>query len=314
MVKSKFILMLLLFALVAGCGGNGTVEQEEAVEPVDLSIAAAEGVAVLPLLVAREMELFLDQGIRVELIKAGGVENPEIYLCSGAADGALSDLFSLIRLQEQGFFVMATSLSGADYLLAAAPEKSGSFAALHNVPVALSDDLNELYLLEKLLREHELDLTAVQLAIASRPEDALAAYLEERAAAAFLPRHLAAQALAAGAVVMGGGEEEKPAAGVILFTGEALQQKEDQIAAFYRAYSAAVRRLNEGLVDFNLLPLAEWGLQALLEGEHAIACPEAEAVSRDAFLDALNWYMAHEQLETRPVVYEGAVWQNRILE
>ena len=75
-----------------------------------------------------------------------------------------------------------------------------------------------------------------------------------------------------------------------------------------------MRQLNEGLVDLNLLPLAEWGLQALLEAELLITYPEPEAVSRDTFQGALNWYMEHEQLEIKPVVFEGAAWKNSVLE
>ena len=127
--------------------------------------------------------------------------------------------------------MMATSLSGADYLLTAAPEKSDSFAALLNVAVALSDDPHELYLLESLLRENELDLTGVQLEIVSNPAAALKAFLEQRAAAVFLPRHLAAQALAAGAVEMSGsGEQSLPA--VQFSSPVALQEKRRRLLPF----------------------------------------------------------------------------------
>ncbi|MEW5784992.1 MAG: ABC transporter substrate-binding protein [Bacillota bacterium] len=309
--KRKIVLLVgwlaaaLISLAVAGC--SVPVEQGQA--PADLRIAVTGGVETIPLIAAGELGLFPAEGITVELIKTAGWRETDLYLQSGAVHGALTGLSSLFRLQEQGFLVMAASESGAAYSLLAAPEQGDSLNALPNMKVALSDNPEELFFLEELLLEYDLALTDLQLEIAADSTLALGAFLGNAAAAVLLPRHLEPEALAEGAVVISGSRATDLCGGVITFSGEALQQKEEQVASFYRAYSEAIRLLNQGSVDLGDLALTDWGYpEAFIFGGWP-AMEEPRAVSREKFHIALRWYRKQGQPESSSPVYEGVIWR-----
>lgn len=310
-IVRNMMICLVLAAVITAFATGCLAPETEDVGEVDLRVAVPVGVEAVPLIVALEGGYF--EGASVELLQASGPAEMEILLQSGAVDGAAGSLFSLVRLQEQGFLVLATSVSAADYVLVTAAGEADSIADPAGTTIAVSEEAFEQYLLETLLVRQELDPSELEYYPTLNSVQALEGFRQKKAAAVFLPRHLGEEALRDGAVIVVSTLEQDLPGGVILFSGEALQDKEDSIQLFYQGYLQALELLNRGEA-FDLSFLVEkWGYpEWWLEGiPGSLALPRL--LARDEVNGALAWYKVNEELEAL-LVYEGLIWREQLWE
>jgi NitT/TauT family transport system substrate-binding protein len=297
---SCFILACVIAVLSTGCEAPETENLAEA----DLRVAVPVGLEALPLIAALEGGYF--EEVRVDLVPIGGRIEQERLLQSGAVDGAVGCFFSVVGLQGQSFITMAVSTSAADYWVVANPGGIDSISGLAGATVAVCEDACDRYLLDALLQRYDLDPAGPERCYTVDAVKALEALELKKADAAFLPRHLGEEALRNGALILGSTLEQDLMAGVILFSGEALLDKEQQVRAFYRGYQKAVAGLNRGEREI-LLPLVEkWGFPG--EWVEAVVISMPRMIDRDEVNDLLAWLKTAESFEAAPL-FESLVWR-----
>lgn len=300
--------MIVLLASALGAAGCAAPPRKVEEGP-DLRVAVTMGPEAVPLLAAYEGGYF--ENVLVEPVPVADRGEALVLLQSGAIDGGIGCLFTLAELQGLGFLGFATSVSGADYILVTGPAVGEG--DLSGLAIALREDLYALYLLEALLEKLEADPVEREYHFTRDSAQALEALRLGKAGAAFLPRPVAENMLPERAAISGSTLEHELPGGIIFFSGEALQEKEAQIRAFYRGCRAAVQALNEG--DLAVMdPLVEkWGFPEAWREGLPFLLPGPRAFTRDEAAAALAWLATRESAPAIPAS-ESLIWRSDLWE
>ncbi|HOL17954.1 MAG TPA: hypothetical protein PLY40_06670 [Bacillota bacterium] len=300
---------IVLLASVLGAAGCAAPQGEAGEREPDLRVAVTMGPEALPLLAAFEGGYFED--VLVEPVPVAGRGEALVLFQSGAVDGGTGGLFTVAGLQGMGFLVFATSTSGADYILVTGPAEGEE--GRPGPAVALREDQDELYLLEALLEKLEAEPAEREYHFTRDSAQALEALRLGHAGAAFLPRPAAEYTLPERAAISGSTLEHDLPGGIIFFSGEALQEKEPQIRAFYQGCRAAVQALNDGEPAV-LAPLVEkWGFPEAWREGLPFSLPGPRALTLDEAAAALAWLAAREPDAAIPAS-ESLIWRSDLWE
>ena len=219
-------------------------------KPVGLRIGLMPACNSIPMVVAEARKLFEAQGISVTLIPFNGQLERETALQTGALDGTVSDMINAIQSWAHGFGARVTSVTEGSFMLLSAPR--GSVTSLADwrtgrssrIRTGLLENSIVYYLTERMLVSAGADLSMLELVPIVQLPARMEMLIAGKVDAACLPEPLATLAEARGARVLAESDALGMSAGVLLFTKKALAEKPGQIAAFYRAYDAAVDEVN----------------------------------------------------------------------
>ena len=210
----------------------------------------------IPLVVAEARGLFGAQGVSVTLIQFNGQLERETALQTGALDGTISDMINAVQSWAHGFGARVTSVSEGSFALLSSPQgtvrtladwRSGRSSRIRT---GLLENSIVYYLTERMLSSAGADLTALELVPIVQLPARMEMLLAGKVDAACLPEPLATLAAARGAHVLADSDNLGVSPGVLLFTKKALAEKQVQVAAFYRAYDAAVEEVNARPEDY----------------------------------------------------------------
>ena len=216
----------------------------------------------LPLLVADAEGLFAAAGVAVSLLHFNTAVEREAALQACAIDGAVSDLLAVALAAQGGFDIRATSLTDGRYGLVAAPGSSAtSLADLAGKSVGISSNTIIHYAAETMLARSGLAAADIRVLAVPKIQLRMELLLAGKLDAACLPEPLLSVARAKGARLLAASDDAGLGAGVIVFSGAALEGRLADIAAFYRAYKRAADRIDTApdsyrafLVDRALFP------------------------------------------------------------
>jgi NitT/TauT family transport system substrate-binding protein len=199
----------------------------------------------LPLLVADAEGLFAAEGVKVALVPFKSAVERDAALQSGAVDGAVSDLLAAALAAQAGFGFKATSLTDGRYGIVTAPGSGlASARDLPGVPVGLSTSTVIQYAVDSLLAGAGVPPASIQGLAVPNIQVRLELLLSGRLKAACLPEPLLSVARAKGATLVAASDDAGLGAGVLLFSGRAIDERLGEIRAFYRAYAKAAARLD----------------------------------------------------------------------
>jgi NitT/TauT family transport system substrate-binding protein len=242
------------FAAILLFSGAGLLFGEAG--PVDLRIGLMPANNSIPMVVGEARHLFEAQGIRVSLVPFSGQLERETALQTGALDGTVSDLINAVQSWTHGFDARVTSATEGAFALLGSPRGTlRSFAdwpsrGTARVRTALLENSIVYYLTERMITSAKADLSRMELVPIVQLPARMEMLLAGKVDAACLPEPLASLAAERGAHVLGDSELMGASPGVLLFTRKAITQKPAQIAAFYRAYDAAVDEVNARPNDY----------------------------------------------------------------
>ena len=250
-MKKPLLAVIVSVGLLTGAGLlSGDEKQPE------LRIGLMPAYNSIPLVVAEAGRLFEAEGVSVSLIPFNGQLERETALQTGALDGTVSDLINAIQSWAHGFGARVTSVTEGNFALLASPR--GGMKSLADWPsgtasrvrTGLLENSIVYYLTERMLESAGADPSRLELVpivqLPARVEMLLAGKVD----AACLPEPLATLAASRGAHLLADSDGMGTTPGVLLFTKKALAVKRAQIAAFYRAYDAAVNEVNARPDDF----------------------------------------------------------------
>ncbi len=233
MSKLLSVLLVATTLLATGCGLKSTGSNKN----LSLKIGVMPAVDSAPIFLADKKGYFKDLGLNIEVQVYTNAMNRQGALQSGELDGAMTDVIALVNNVENGFDIkVTTSTDGVFPFLIKKDfeEKKKIKAGMMEVSVTnyLSDkSLEGKYIVEKVYINE----------IPARLEMISTGNLDM----AVIPEPMASQGELAGLTkkVIENNDEFSP--DVMVFTGEAIKDKEKEIKLFHEAYNKAVKEINK---------------------------------------------------------------------
>lgn len=229
-----FLTAVLILSAVACSSGNASSGTQK--ENMSLRIGVMPAVDSAPILFAEKKGYFKELGLDMEIQVYTNAMNRQSALQSGELDGAMTDVIALINNVENGFDIKVTTSTDGIFpflIKKGFEEKKDIKAGMMEVSVTnyLSDrSLGDKYNVEKvyineiparleMVRSGALDMAVIPEPMASQGElDMLTKKVIENSDA-FSPD-------------------------VMVFTGNAIKNKEKALKLFHEAYNRAVEEIN----------------------------------------------------------------------
>lgn len=232
-LKKGFIVVAALI-LLAGCTEKANDEQKN----VNLKIGLMPAVDAAPILLAQEKGYFEELGLDLETTIFTNAVNRQTALQTGELDGTITDLIAFISNQHNGFetkIVTSTDVSFA-FLVGKDFEATGK-KKVGLMEVSVANYLADMYITP----EYEIEKIFIP-EIPTRLEMLNTGNLDM----AFIPEPLASigqlSGLEKNTSITADGEFSPDA---IVFTADAISQKNTAISRFIEGYNRAVKEINK---------------------------------------------------------------------
>jgi NitT/TauT family transport system substrate-binding protein len=278
-------------------------------DTIRVRVAVIPVLDTLPLFIAQDAGYFEAEGLDVELIPVtSGIERDQL-IQAGEADAMLTDIqgvgfFNEVRTRVQIVYTSRVALeAGPLFRILAAPDSGiDTPQKLAAVPIGVSEATVIEYLTWRLLENagvEDIETQAIP-AIPTRFQLLMAGELK----AATLPDPLAQAAIEAGAIPILDDSifaEEEFSQSVLVFTQDFINDEPEAVAAFLRAWDAAVVDLNADPEAFRQLFLEKTVVPEIVRDTYVIPpFPRGLITSEAVWDDTMDWMLEHEILEDKP--------------
>ena len=238
MKKLNLIFVIITLSMIGACSSN-TAQEETAPLQIGL-MPTMDSVAIAT---AYELGLFADHGIEVELIPFSSASDRDAAFQAGALDGATVDLIAVGLFNEGGHQVRATSVTTAHFTLIGQAQYT-DLASLADGAVMISNNTAIDFVLDQMLFVYGLpDDHIIREEVGNIP----ARFEMVRtggANAALISEPFAAMAAAEGLAVISDTFQIDFNPFVLAFSLDVIENRIDEIQAFYLALDEAVDFLN----------------------------------------------------------------------
>jgi NitT/TauT family transport system substrate-binding protein len=252
MRKTAILLMLTFVLLVlAGCAGekkDSSVQKQS--QSQSITIGLMPDVDSIPFIIAQEKGFFKEEGITVNLKSFKSAMDRDSALQSGNLDGAISDMLAEAFAKAGGFDLVITSITNGNYkLVVNKSETATSIKDLKGKDVAISKNTIIDYVTDRIATEGGIATTDINRVVIPQIPTRLEMLQNNKIAAATMPDPLASVAVKNGGRVINTSEQLGINPGVMVFTTKAVNEKEKEIQAIYRAYAKAVDYMSKEPVE-----------------------------------------------------------------
>ena len=304
MKKSFLIVICLLLLMLSACGKSNEKEAEskgasgnKKLEKVSLMLDWYPNAVHSFLYAAEEKGYFKEEGLTVTLKPFRSAVDRDSALQSGNLDGAISDMLAEAFAKEGGFDTVITSLSSGSYKLVINKDETiTSIKELKGKDVAISKNTIIEYVTDKVMVEGGLTPGDISKVVIPQIPTRLEMLQNSKIAAATLPEPMASIAVRNGAKILNSSDQLGINPGVLLFTSKAVNGKEKEIQAMYRAYNKAVVYLSQEPIDNYIdLLITKGGFPEAVKG--ALVLPQykkAAAPSVKDIEDCMTWLQTRQ--------------------
>lgn len=275
----------------------------QAEQPLRMGVLQIED--VVPFYLAEQQGFFQQQGIAVELVPFLSALERDSALAAEAIDGAINDPIGAILFDRGRSLLRITSLGlgqtpaeGPFAILAAPGSTIETVEDLKGVEVGVSRATIIEYVTERLLRRSGFAAEEIRTIDVKKMPIRMQMLLSGSIQAATLPEPLASIAVGGGArlLISDAQAEESLSQTVIVFRSAVLEQRRDDVAAFFRGYRRAVETLNEHPEDYRELFVTIGRIPADLASRYPIPrYPLPEPFPRALYEPVIDW-LAERQL------------------
>lgn len=224
-------IVIIALLISVGISAQGKTEQ-----PGTLKVGMMSAVDSIPFYYAQNMGYFNEEGVNVELILFSNGQNRQTALQTGQVDGSMTDIISLITSAHSGFPLKGTlSTDGVFPLLSRIDIKREDIITAGVMEVSVTN-----YLLDAYLKETP---TINKVYINDIPTR-LEALTSQKLDVGIFPEPFASIGALRGLTKIVFDEVLTESVDIIAFTEKALNEKNEEIASFHRAYERAVLDLH----------------------------------------------------------------------
>lgn len=285
--------VIFMIFILGGCADTKKeVKNKETGKAQSLTVGLMPDVDSIPFIIAQEKGYFKEEGVDVKLESFKSAVDRDSALQSGKLDGAISDMLAEAFGKEGGFDVVITSLSSGSYKLVVGKDETATrVEELKNKDVAISKNTIIEYVTDKIMIKNGLPTETIRKTIIPQIPIRLEMLKNGKIAAATLPEPLATIAVKNGGKILSGSDQLGISPGVILFTTKAVNTKEQEMKAMYRAYNRAVDYLTrEPMENYIDLLIKKGGFPESVKGALVLpAYKKAVAPSPKDVTDVLAW-------------------------
>lgn len=290
MRKNYKIFILLAAAtmlLFTGCKSKQTT----------LSVGIMPDLDSIPIVVAEQLGYF-DENIKLEIYKSPVDRDSAFY--SGNLDGSISDVLAAGLAKEGDFPVYITSKTYGRYGVVASSDSGiTSPKDLEGKEIGLSLNTIIEYVADMVISNGGGDTSLVTKTSVPKIPSRLELINNNQIAAIAVPEPYLSAAAKEGNIVVGTSEELGINPGVMIFTEDAVKNKEKEIKSFYEAYDKAVDYINNTNPSeympyvINKVGLPESAQDLELPEYQKKTLPEEKEIT-----EAMDWLLNKELIKT----------------
>lgn len=290
----------IMMLTLSGCSG---VKQEAAPKTgqmQNLTIGLMPDVDSIPFIIAQEKGFFKEEGLNVTLKPFKSAVDRDSALQSGNLDGAISDMLAEAFAKAGGFDTVITSLTTGSYKLVVNKDlNAASVGQLKGKDVAISKNTIIEYVTDRVMSEGGVNPSDVTKIVIPQIPARLEMLQNNKISAATLPEPMATIAVKNGAKVLKSSDELGIYPGVMVFTNKAVNGKEKEIQAMYRAYNKAIEYMaKEPVENYIDIVIDKGGFPPSVKGALVLpkylkpAAPNAKDVE-----DVMAWLQARQLIQ-----------------
>jgi NitT/TauT family transport system substrate-binding protein len=248
----------------------------------------------LPFMLARDFDLYKQEGVNVELIVFSSPLERDAAIQAGRLDGAVSDLLAAAFLAQGGYDYKVTSLTDGRYGIVSSPQSGiNSLTELRGKRIALSVNTIIQYTVDAQLKTAGIDMNEYEAVAVPGIPMRLEMLLNSALDAASLPEPLLSAAAARGALLVSTTESSGIDAGVLLLTKKTLDNRLDDVKAFYRAYQKAALYINSNHEACRDYLVEQAGFPAAVRDAYRFVHYRKPSLSEDSQIeDVFAWLRA----------------------
>jgi NitT/TauT family transport system substrate-binding protein len=287
-IMKKYLIILFIFFL----GINA-----DAAEPLKIGVLLIED--SVPMYVAQQEQYFTKEGIEVELIPFLSALERDSAITARAIDGAVSDPVGAILLDQGRGLIKITSLclgekpeEGVFAILASPDSGLNTVDDLKNVPIAVSNATIIEYVTERLLEEKGFTPSQIMTIEVKKMPIRMQMLLSNSVKAATLPEPLASIAVAKGArlLVSDNTSKESLSQTVIIFRKDILENRMNNVKAFFKGLHSAVQAINSNPESYRSLFIEKGRVPPFMTDSYKIPdFPLPEPFSKQLYTPIMDW-------------------------
>jgi len=287
------VLIIVMAFTLAACSNSKKEETEPRTGKLqNLSIGLMPDVDSIPFIIAQEKGYFKEEGLNVTLESFKSAVDRDSALQSGKLDGVISDMLAETFAKEGGFDTVITSLSSGSYKLVISKDETATKVQdLKDKDVAISKNTIIEYVTDAILLKSSLASSDIHKVVIPQIPTRLEMLKSGKIAAATLPEPMATLAVKEGGKILNGSDQLGISPGVILFTTKAVNSKEKEMQAMYRAYNKAIDYLTkEPIENYIDIIIEKGGFPQAVKGSLVLpAYKKAEAPDPKDIAGVLTW-------------------------
>jgi NitT/TauT family transport system substrate-binding protein len=309
-VKKIVVVMLcMLLTVLGGCANKQDSASPKSGTLQPITIGLMPDVDSIPFIIAQEKGFFKEEGLNVNLKSFKSAVDRDSALQSGNLDGAISDMLAEAFYKEGGFDTVITSLSSGSYKLIINKEvTAATVKELQGKDVAISKNTIIEYVTDRIMINSGLTPADINKVVIPQIPARLEMLQNGKIAAATLPEPMASVAIKNGCKLLNSSDQLGINPGVLVFTGKAVKERAQEIAAMYRAYNKAIAYLaQEPMENYIDLLIEKGGFPAGVKG--SLVLPKYQKLSapkEQDIADCITW-LRERQLIKNNYAYKDLV-------
>ena len=302
----KTILASILALFAAACGNTGetastsnssTSSTEVAVTDQTLTIGVLPAESAIPIILAKEEGFFEKQGLTVELKSFTSPNDRNVAVQAGELDGTISDVMTEATFKQNGIDMTITSDILENFKILASPNSGiTEMKGLADKKITLVPNFILEYIMDQFAQENDFTYDIVDIASFSARSEAL---LNDQVDGAVYTEPQASMLAAQGAIVLGSSKDAGIKGGTLQFMDEVIQNRPQDLKAFYTAYNEAIDYMNAHSAKDYADILADYqfpdAMSTYLDSQEDY--PYAQAVPQEQFDAIIAWTKDKGQID-----------------
>ena len=270
--------------------------QRDVSGPLRVGIMAS--VESLPVMVAYNQGFFAQEGVEVELIYFPNPQERDAAVQAGRVDGIITDMFGAAFFVAAGFDFRITSVTNGRHGLVGSPDSGiTSLEGLRGRSIGLFTNTLTHFITDSLLSSAGVSSSEYEVVAIPNIMVRLEMVLNGLIDAALLPEPILTAAVAQGGVLIGNTENTDLSAAVLFFSRSILDNRLNELRAFYRAYNRAIGEINANPDSFRDFMVERANFPAAIRDTfrfftfNSAAMPTEQQIRR-----SLDWLRARDLL------------------
>lgn len=271
-------------------------------EEFTIGILPAE--SAIPIILAKEKGFFDEAGIKVKIQSFSSPNDRNVAVQAKELDAAIADVMTVASFMQNGIEMVITSDISEDFKILSSPASGiTEMSGLAGKKVSLVRNFILEYIMDQFAAKYGFTYEIVEIPSFSGRAEAL---LSNQIDGVVYTEPQAGMLVKQGAHLIGSSKEAGIKGGTLLFTKEMIQNKPNDIAAFYKAYNKAIDYMNATEASEYSSILTEYqfpeAITAYLSGIKG-DFQYADKISKDQFDNIIAWTL-EKGLITKAFTYE----------